>query len=126
MTPILRTTARDRGQASVEFALALPLVAILVLGIVQLVVVARDQLAVELAARDGARAAAVSAAPDGAARRAAELAVSLRPLSVTTSTSGERVEVTVTHRSPTEVPIIGALLGDVEVTGRAAMVREPP
>lgn len=117
---------RDRGQATVEFALALPLVAILVLGVVQLIVVARDQLAVELAARDGARAAAVSASPAAAARAAAERAVRLRPLSVSTGTSGDRVTVTVTHRSATDVPLIGALLADVEVTGRATMLREPP
>ena len=57
MTTGRRPPERDRGQAAVEFALAVPVVVVLVLGIVQLVAVVRDQLAVELAARDveGAR-----------------------------------------------------------------------
>lgn len=116
----------DRGQATVEFALALPLVAVLVLGVVQLVVIARDQLAVELAARDGARAAAVAGAPSAAATAAAEASVDLRPMTVETSELGRHVTVTVRHRNPTDVPLIGALLGDVEVVGRATMLREPP
>lgn len=121
-----RGPRHDRGQATVEFALALPLVVVLVLGIVQLVVVARDQLAVELAAREGARAAAVAAEPSGAATAAAESAVSLRPLSVATYDDGRRITVTVRHRTATDVPLIGAVIGDVEVTGTATMLREPP
>ena len=50
-------TRADRGQATVEFALALPFVVMLLLGVVQVVVVVRDQLAVGLAAREAARAA---------------------------------------------------------------------
>lgn len=116
----------DRGQATVEFALALPAVAVLVLGIVQLVVVARDQLAVEVAARDGARAAAVAADPDGAARAAAERAITLRPIGVGVSVTGRQVTVTVTHTSPTDVPLVGALIGDVRVEATVTMLREPP
>lgn len=117
---------RDRGQATVEFALALPLVAVLVLGIVQLVVVARDQLAVELAAREGARAAAVAAAPAPAASAAAGRAVDLAPIEVSVSESDGRVTVTVRHRSATNVPLIGLAIGDVEVAATVTMRREPP
>lgn len=118
--------ARDRGQASVEFALALPLVVVVVLGIVQLVVVARDQLAVEVAAREGARAAAVAGSPAAAAERAASAAISLRPLGVRTSASGGDVTVTVTATNRTDVPIIGAVIGDIEVSASVTMAREPP
>lgn len=116
----------DRGQAAVEFAIALPAIVVLVLGFVQVVVVVRDQLAVELAARDAARAAAVSASPAAAARRAATATVSLRPLEVDTSSSRDRVTVTVTHRSSTDVALIGAFVGDVEVRASVTMVRDPP
>lgn len=116
----------DRGQASVEFALALPLVAILVFGVIQLVVVARDQLAVELAARDGARAASVAAAPDGAAHDAALRAVALRPLDVDVASQGDRITVSVSHRTATDIPLIGLFLGDVEVSATVTMLREPP
>lgn len=117
---------RDRGQATVEFALALPLVAVLVLGVVQLVVVARDQLAVELAAREGARAAAVSASPAAAARAAAAAAIALAPLEVDVTEADGRVTVTVRHRTPTDVPLIGPVLADVDVVASVTMQREPP
>ena len=51
------------GQATVEFALALPIVLIVILGMTQVGVAIRNELAVELAAREGARAASVSAHP---------------------------------------------------------------
>lgn len=123
---MVRRTDGSSGQATVELALALPVVAIVVLGIVQLVVVARDQLAVEVAARDGARAAAVAAHPDGAARAAASRAVRLRPLDVDVAVAGSHVTVTVAHATPTDVPLIGPLLGDVVVAATVTMVREPP
>jgi Flp pilus assembly protein TadG len=117
---------RDRGQAVVEFAIALPLVVVLVLGVVQVVVVVRDQIAVELAAREGARAAAVSSTPSIAARRAAGAATGLRPLSVDTTVGGTTVTVTVGHRSRTVVPLVGPLIGDVATTASVSMAREPP
>jgi Flp pilus assembly protein TadG len=115
----------DRGQAAVELALCLPLLFIFLLGIVQLVVIVRDQLAVQLAAREAARAAAV-ATPVAAAQGAADRAVTLRPLAVAISSSVDTVTVTVSHVTPTEVPLIGALLPDVTVTATATMAMEPP
>jgi Flp pilus assembly protein TadG len=117
---------RDRGQAAVEFAIALPLVVVLVLGVLHVVVVARDQLAIELAAREGARAAAVAAAPDVAATRAARAATTLRPLGVATSRNGSRVTVVVSHRSDPGMPMIGTLIGGVELDASVTMEREPP
>lgn len=116
---------RDRGQSSVEVALLLPFVALLLLAVVQVGLVARDQVLVVHAAREAARAAAVDAA-DGAARDAAASATDLSParLSVEVSGRGEagtRVEVAVRYRSETAVPLVGRLVGDVELTGRATM-----
>ena len=62
-------------------------------GLLQVAVVARDQLALELAAREAARAASVSADPAGAAQAAADRATSLRPLLVTVAITGERVSL---------------------------------
>jgi Flp pilus assembly protein TadG len=121
-----RRTTADRGQAAVEFAIALPLVVVLVLGIVQVVLVVRDQLAVELAAREAARAASVAGAPGAAASRAANAATSLRPLSVSTRVHGARVTVEVAFQSDTDVALIGALMGDITVSARVTMGREPP
>jgi Flp pilus assembly protein TadG len=120
------TRRRDAGQAAVEFAIALPLVIVLVLGIVQLVVVARDQLAVELAAREAARAASVSAGPEASAERAAEAATALQPLTIGTHVESTHVSVSVEYTDSTDVPLIGAFIGDVTVTARVTMAREPP
>lgn len=121
-----RPHVRDRGQAAVELALALPVVAVVVLGILQVVLVGRNQLAVEVAAREGARAAAVAAAPDSAARAAAERSTSLRPLQVAVRTSGDTVTVSVAHRDPTNIPLVGMAIGTVTLDASVTMTREPP
>ena len=116
----------DSGQAAVELALCLPMLFIFLLGIVQLVVIVRDQLAVQLAAREAARAAAVATSSPEAAQRAAKGAVALDPLSVVTQFSAATVTITVSHVTHTDVPLIGALLPDVTVTATATMALEPP
>ena len=106
--------------------MCLPLLFVFLLGIVQLVVIVRDQLAVQLAAREAARAAAVAAPSTASAEAAATRATTLRPLTVTTSSSSTAVTVTVSHLTRTDVPLIGALLPDVTVTAAATMALEPP
>ena len=64
-------TARQRGQATVELALGLPLVLLGVLLVVQVGLVVADQVRVVHAAREGVRAAAVDDRDRCAARRAA-------------------------------------------------------
>jgi Flp pilus assembly protein TadG len=117
----------DDGQAAVELALALPLVFVVLLGAVQVLVVGRDQIAVIHAAREGARAAAVAADPIGEGTAAATAAAGLDAgrLSVAVAGGGESVTVTVRYEVPTGVPLVGALVGDVTVTGVATMRVEP-
>lgn len=108
-----------------EVALALPVVALALLLVVQVGLVARDQVLVTHAAREGARAAAVDPAP-GAAAVAARSTPGLRPdrLRVTTSPRGEAgstVRVTVRYRSPTDVPLAGLLVGDPELSATVVM-----
>ena len=121
-------TGGQCGQAAVELALGLPLVFLAVLAVVQVVLVVRDQVAVVHAAREGARAAAV--APDGGAadaRAAAVAALGLDPsrASIVEEQAGGRVRVSVSYRSPTDVPLVGPLLGDVTVSATATMRVEP-
>ena len=120
----------ERGQAAVEVALVMPVVALLLLGVVQVALVVRDQVLVVHAAREAARAAAVDASP-GAARRAALAATTLdgRRMEVAASpgaAAGDRplVTATVRYRSPTAAPLVGNLLPDVVVRGQASMRRE--
>lgn len=122
-TPTIR---RDRGQAAVELALGLPLLCLFLLGVVQVGVVVRDHLVVGLAAREAARAAAVSADPVGAGVRAAGAAgLDLDRASVTVSEAGGRVTAVVVDRVPTDVPLVGSLIGDVEVRASVTMSVEP-
>lgn len=115
---------RDRGQAVVELALCLPLVCMMLMGIVQVALVVRDQQVVQHAAREAARAASVSAAPSAAA---AAVVQAISPdASVSVATGGNRVTATVTLTNHTDVPLIGAFVPDVSLSSSATMVREPP
>ncbi|NND76331.1 MAG: pilus assembly protein [Ilumatobacter sp.] len=116
---------RDAGQATVEFALTLPIVIIVALGLLQVGIAIRNELAVELAAREGARAAAVSTDPGGAASAAARRAVAL-PIGVAATEGGGTVTVTVTYIDPTDVAIIGRFIGPSTHTATITMAIEPP
>lgn len=106
----------------------LPLVALLLLLVVQAALVVRDQVLVVHAAREAARAAAVD--PSGEApSRAALAAAPLDAARLTVRVSpggrgGEPVTVTLSYRSETFAPMIGPLLPDVVLHGRASMRRE--
>jgi Flp pilus assembly protein TadG len=115
----------DRGQATVEVALLLPVVATMLFAVVQVGLVVRDQVLVTHAAREAARAAAVEPT-EAAAREGAEAAARLDPgrLDVELSGStdpGARLTVTVRYRSPTDVPLVGQLVGDRTLTAEATM-----
>ena len=116
---------REGGQATVEVALLLPLLALLLLAVVQVGLVVRDQVLVTHAAREAARAAAVD--PQVAvAREGAVAAARLDPdrLSVELSGStepGGRLTVTVRYRAPTAMPLVGPLVGDRTLVAEATM-----
>ena len=117
--------ADQLGQATVELALILPLVALLLLALVQAAMVARDQLLVAHAAREAVRAAAVDDDVD-AARRAAEQAgpLAAERLDVEVSGRGEvgsRVRVVVSYTVPTRLPLVGRAIDDVVLTASATM-----
>lgn len=120
-----RTRRPDTGQAAVEFALALPLLVLGLLALAQVAVVVRNEVAVELAAREGARAASVSANPSTSAAGAAARAVTL-PIDVSTSITGDAVTVTVTYVDHTDIAIIGSVLGSITHRATATMALEPP
>jgi len=123
---VTRTRREDGGQASVELALVLPLVAVVLLLVLQAGLVLRDHLLVAHAAREASRAAAV--ADDdrgGAARRGAQRAGPLDDdrLAVTIAPTGggETVTAHVRYVSTTDVPLIGLLLPDLTLTADATM-----
>ncbi len=119
------TGDRDRGQATVELAMSLPILAVVLLAVAQIAVAVRNELAVELAAREGARAAAVAADSSAAARDAATGATRL-PIDVETHRGAELVTVTVSYVDPTDVAIIGRFIGPIEHRAVVTMALEPP
>ena len=117
----------DEGQAAVEVALVLPLVALLLLLLVQVGLLVRDQVLVVHAAREAARAAAVQVGAD-VPRNAAAVATGFDRDRVEADVTepggrvaGALVRVQITYKAPTEVPLVGALLGDPALRATAAM-----
>lgn len=112
----------DRGQATVELALVFPLIMMLVLVLVQVGLVVRAQILVTHAAREGARVAAVGEDPTAAA--VASTGLDPGRMSVARSggeAPGDVVTITVRYATPTDVPVIGRLVGDVELDAEATM-----
>lgn len=112
----------DRGQSTVEFALVLPLVAILLLGFLQAGIFLRDHLLVQSAAREGAREAAVTADRSRIERAAMR---SAGGLDVTVNVDrgadrGDPVSVVVTAR-PTAIPLVGAIVSGQSLRSEAVM-----
>jgi Flp pilus assembly protein TadG len=117
--------AGDRGQATVEVALVLPVVVMIALAVIQVGVLLHEQLLVTAAAREAVRAAAVSTS-DSDARRAAGAIGHLDPGRLTVDVGrepgdGGPVRVRLTYTARTEVPMAGALLPDIVLSASAAM-----
>jgi Flp pilus assembly protein TadG len=116
---------RESGQATVELALALPVLVVVMLLAVQVGLLVCDDILVVHAAREAARAAAVSsnsAEVSAAARRAAGLDPARLSVDVgSRGGAGSAVTVTVRYRAPTDVPIVGAFFGDYEMAQSVTM-----
>ena len=124
----MKRQARDRGAVAVEFALIVPLLLLLVVGIAEAGRLYHVQTVLSGAARDGVRVMALQDSP-AAARAAAKASatglaltdaqVAVSPTTCTaTRTPAGTATVTVTYR----VKLITDLLGpDVTLTGRGTM-----
>ena len=116
--------AGERGQASVELALVLPVLILFLLGLVQTALVARDQVLLQDAARAAAREASVGAAPsrvrDAARRSLAGVTIDVQRQGGV----GDPVVVVARYHDRTAVPFVGGLFPDVDLTARATMRAE--
>ena len=128
MPEFSRARRHERGSATVEFALVLPLVLAVLLALVQIGVLARDRLVLEHAARAGAREAAVTLDPSRV--RAAVLAAG-PTLGVATEVSVERsgsvgdaVSVRVDTDRAIRVPLVGWLFPPSIAMSAAATMRQ--
>jgi Flp pilus assembly protein TadG len=112
----------ERGQAAVELALALPLLALLGLALLQVGLVARDQVLLTHAAREAAREAAVGGDARAGALGGSNLAADRLAVRTTGGGgAGTRVTAELTYRSPTDVPVVGRLVGDVRLRATVTM-----
>jgi Flp pilus assembly protein TadG len=112
----------EQGQATVEAVLVLSVLVALALVVVQVGVVVRDRVLLAHAGREAARAAAVdpTLATATASARAAtglddgRLTVALSG-SGASPAPGDRLTVVVGYRAPTTVPLVGALIPDIDL-----------
>ena len=117
----------EGGQATVELALVLPFVVLLLLLVVQVAVIARGQVLVVHVAREAARALAVDPDPAAARRTALDAApLDAKRVVLTTESDGTRgtVRAEVRYAAATDIPIAGLLLPDVPLRASAVMRAE--
>lgn len=104
----------------------LPVLGLCLLALLQVGLVVRDQVLVVHAAREAARSAAVDPSPSAAGLAAIAGSPGLDPERLAVSVvrrggPGDTVEVRVDYRAPTEVPLVGALMGEPELRATAVM-----
>ena len=124
-------TPRDEGgQATVELAFCLPLLALVFAGLVETAMLGMDQVRVWHAAREGARAAAVepdpSAARDAAGRAGLDgLEVAVEP-EPGARAPGRPATVSVEYPYDSRVPLVGAAFESVVLSAQATTRIERP
>ena len=111
----------ENGSSSIEFALILPVLVLLLLGIFQFGLAYNNYLAITHAAREGARMAAVGQFDQAAV---AAQAYPVSPVSVSVSypngdAHGETVEVIVRANITIDLPMFG--VQNIPLTSRARM-----
>lgn len=127
---ILKNLKNQKGQALVEFAIVLPILLMLVMGIIQFGMMLNSYLAIENASREGARAGIVGSADteiesliiaSSPSLDPAYLTVSLTP-SEANRRSGDTLTVTVTYNYKFTIPIISSIFNDGKMlTGQTSM-----
>ncbi|MGI8427139.1 MAG: TadE family type IV pilus minor pilin [Actinomycetota bacterium] len=117
-----RPASSERGQASVEFALVLPLVLLVLLGLLQVGVFMLEKLQVSGAAREGAREAAVTADEDRI-EQAAKRAAPGMAISVEVDRGPKRGDpaVVAVSAEPTELPLMGEVVTNLPLKSSATM-----
>jgi hypothetical protein len=112
------------GQATVELALLLPVIVMLVLLVVQMLVIGRAYVLTIHAAREAARAESVDPTGRDAAAAVARALPGARVDLVRRARVGDPVEAIVMYTVHTDVPLIGPLLPDVHLHAAVTMRSE--
>jgi Flp pilus assembly protein TadG len=125
-----RRASDERGQATVELALSLPLVALLLATVVDVAMVAADQARLLHAAREAARtavvdddAAEIRAAAENSGLKDVELVVTPKP---EMRRQGDPLTVRLSYKPPARTPIVGILFQRITLRAEATMRIEQP
>ena len=110
----------DGGQATVEFALVLPVIAFVFMALIQLALIIRSDLLVHDAAREAVRAASLGTDAQAAATRVVPGAT----VSVERGAVGEPVRVQARLHYEVRIPVVAALFPDVTLRADAEMRAE--
>lgn len=107
----MRGAHRDTGAAAVEFALVLPILALVICGIIDFGRAYNAQLTLTHAAREGARVWALGGTYDQAKQRVADSAVGLTGINVTTTTCtfGQKTTLKATVPFSYLTPLVASL-----------------
>ena len=122
--------ADERGQATVEFVLCLPIAALVLGVLIEIGLLVGDHVRLWHAARESARVAIVDSDPDeirGAAEQGglSPLAVKVEPGFADRST-GRPLTVTLTYEPSGRLPLLGYLIAGRTLTSSATMRIEQP
>lgn len=130
MQGLRRYIENNRGQALVEFALAVPVLLLLAFGIMEFSLVIHQYMVVGGAAREGARSAALGGSDSAVTDAVKNSATGLDGAKITVMVvptperiQGEAVSVTVTYPATTVTPLIGAFFPDGYLIKGAAVMR---
>ena len=125
-----RAAGTESGQATLEFALLLPILALVLAAIVEIGMVVADQGRLWHAAREAVRTAVVD--PDQSDVEAAAERGGLRPLTVTVDPpshmrrQGDPLTVKLVHEPRARVPLFDVVLDRIELRATATMRIEQP
>lgn len=120
----------SQGQSTVELALCLPALAVVLALVVEVGLIASDQARLWHAAREAARVAIVD--PDDSAARAAAARTGLSGFEMSIEpedayrVQGRPLRVALTYSPEGHVPLVGELFGGLELRSRVAMRIEEP
>jgi hypothetical protein len=127
---MITVDADDRGQATVELALCLPVLAVLLCVLVQAGAIVSDQTRLWHAAREAARAAVVD--PDlrkitqsAESSGLAPVSVSVRPQAPYRS-QGRPLTVSLGYRPRSIIPLLNPFMGTLELHASTTMRIEQP
>lgn len=121
----------EKGAAAVEFALILPVLLLILIGIVEFSLAFNAQLSLNQAAREGARYMAIHNNSTAASSAASNAAGRLTPASVATTFSfsgggtscspGKQVTATTSYTLTTVTGFLDAFTGTIVMTGKGTM-----